>query len=217
MKLVCTVLLAVLSVSASGPALGQYCGVPGGTGSYLNARYGFDVEYAGGWHRLRVGPREDEFQWVCRDTLVAQGTILDLQYMEFSGERTHLDSLWAAVTHKAKLFCGADGVDGGSYCEGPEDAKRSVSATGLPVLSFYQTFVYENYAEGTAKKSRVGPYFAVDVSQGGETRALLLTSESHRGASEKYAAFVAGLVEGVKSVDSPFLRKRRPIEVPLRR
>ncbi len=209
--------MLALSVCALSPAFGQYCGVEGGAGSYLNARYGFEVDYAGGWHRLRVGPREDEFQWVCRDTLVVQGTILGIEYVDFSGERTHLDSLWKAVTHKATLFCGADGVDGGSYCEGPEQVERTVSATGLPVLRFYQTFVYEDYAAGTAERSLLGPYFAVDISQGGETRALLLTSEAHRGASEKYAEFAAGLVDGVRSVNSPFLRKRRPTEVPLRR
>lgn len=199
------------------PAYGQYCGVAGGAGAYLNARYGFELDYAGGWHRLRVGPREDEFQWVCRDTLVVEGVILDLEHIEFSGERTHADSLWRAITHKTTLFCAADGVDGGSHCEGPVDVREFRTVSGLPALEFYQTYIYEDYAAGTSKKHHVGPYFAVDISQQGETRALVLTPGSLHGASERWADFVEGMVNGVRRVESPFLRKRRPIVVPLRR
>ena len=214
-------LAAVLVFAAStGPvqmAAAQYCGVQGHQGSYLNARYGFEVSYAGGWHRLRIGPLEDEFYWVCRDTIVAQGTILDLEHVQFEGERTHADSLWKAVTHKATLFCGADGVDGGSYCEGPEDAEAFTTAAGLSALKFYQTFVREDYAAGTQDRHRVGPYFAVDISQQGEVRALLLTPGPHHSASAKYADFVGRMANDVRGVESPFLKKKRPIRVPLRR
>jgi hypothetical protein len=201
------------------PAYGQYCGVEGVGGSYLNARYGFEIQYAGGWHRLHVGPRENSFQWTCRDTLVVDATVLDLEHVEFSGEKTHADSLWKAVTHKATLFCGADGVEGGSHCEGPVDVGSFTSRDGVPVLKFYQTFIYEHYADVKPTEGhRVGPYYAVDISQQGMTRALLLTSEMHREASDRYAAFVEGMVQSVQVVDSAYLKKkRRPIVVPLRR
>ena len=209
----------VFGLAMIAPAYGQYCGVEGVGGSYLNARYGFEIQYAGGWHRLHVGPREDSFQWTCRDTLVVEATVLDLEHVEFSGEKTHADSLWKAVTHKATLFCGADGVDGGSHCEGPEDVESFTSRAGVPVLKFYQTFIYEHYADDQpTERHRVGPYYAVDISQQGMTRALLLTSEMHREASDRYAAFVEGMVQSVQVVDSPYLKgKQRPIVVPLRK
>ena len=179
----------------------QYCGTPGHPGAYLNVRHGFEVVYPGGWHRLQIGPLEDEFQWVCRDTVVAQGTILDLDHVPFAGERSHADSLWKAVTHKAALFCGADGVDGGSYCEGPEEVEEVATAGGLAALKFYQTFVYEDYTTDSKETHRVGPYFALDISHEGETRALLLTPGPHRSASARYEDFVAGMVESVRAVE----------------
>lgn len=189
------------------PVDGQYCGRVGDTGGYLNARYGYAMSYNGGWHGLYVSPREDEFQLMCRDTVVVTGTVLDFKFVDLSEARSATDSLRIAATWRASLFCGADGPDGSSFCEDPTRIEL-LSATGdPPILRFYQKFVREDFVEEEVERTerQVGPYYAVDISQNGLRRFLLLTSGAHRDASEEYGDALEAIVGSIRVVDSPFL------------
>ncbi|NNE36337.1 MAG: hypothetical protein HKN13_13955 [Rhodothermales bacterium] len=186
---------------------GQHCGRVGDTGGYLNARYGYSMSYDGGWHRLQISPTEDGFQLSCRDTLVVSGTVLDFRFADVEHARSYKDSLRIAATWKASLFCAADGPNGSSYCDEPSRVE-DLSSDGRPVLlRFYQKFVREDFDEDEVVRTerQVGPYYAIDISQKGIPRFLLLTSGPHRDASEEYADALAAIVESIRVVDSPFL------------
>ncbi len=156
---------------------------------------------------MHISPREDDFQLTCRDTLVVSGTVLDFKFADLAGARSYEDSLRIAATWKASLFCGADGPNGSSYCEDPSRIEN-LSADGEPVvLRFYQKFVREEFIDDGVKRTerQVGPYYAVDISQKGVHRFLLVTSGAHRAASEEYGDALSAIVESIRVVDSPFL------------
>lgn len=182
----------------------QYCGRVGFSGSYVNATYGFSLKYEGGWNRLHVGASEDQFQMVCRDTVVIDASVLDFGYVDFPGASSYEDSVRIAATSKASLFCGADGPDGSTYCENPAKLESVSLNNSLPVIKFYQTFVREDFTEDEVVRTRreIGPYYAIDISRKGVRRFLLITSEMHRSASEKYAEAVEAVIGSVKLVEA---------------
>ncbi len=202
-----SLLVTLLSSFLAAPGNGQYCGRVGDTGGYLNARYGYSMTYDGGWHRLHISPREDDFRLTCRDTVVVSGTVLDFKYADVEGARSYVDSLRIAAIWKASLFCGADGPDGSSYCEEPTRIEVLSGVGDPPVLRFYQKFVREDFVDEkvTRTERQVGPYYAIDISQKGVERFLLLTSEVHRDASEEYLDALSAIVGSIRVVDSPFL------------
>lgn len=198
------------------PTYAQYCGKTGAmAGSYLNAHYGFAMRYEAGWHKLQLGGDESYFYLHCRDTLVVEGTVLDVSHMDLREANNHADSLALTIQHKATLFCGADGVDGSSYCEPALDMRWSKTGSALPLLTFYQTFVREDYLDDTVTRSIVGPYYALDISQRGVTQALLLSSGRHREADTTFAHFLKTIVNTISIVESPLFQGGRSIPIEI--
>jgi hypothetical protein len=173
-------------------------------GTYLNARYGYLLHYESGWHRLQIGGNEQSFQLLCQTRVAASGEVIDTsRFGPLLG--VDPDSLSEVAIRVAASACGADGPDGGSTCEPATEVEILRSPQGLRVFRFYQTLVREDYVAEETTRQVIGPYYAIDISQRGINRLLLLNEGLASEASEESEVMIRAMVDALEVIDSPFL------------
>lgn len=210
-----TLLPAVLSLGAAPSAAqsvsyAEHCERAGRDklkGTYLNARYGYLLHYESGWHKLQVGGNEQWFQLLCQTRVAASSEVIDTSRLGPLLGVEHPDSLSEVAIRVAANACGADGPEGGSHCEPATEVEVLTSPQGLRVFRLYQTLVRENYVTEETTRQVIGPYYAIDVSQRGINRLLLLNEGLAREASDESDVMIRAMVDALEVIDSPFLRE----------
>ena len=178
--------------------------------SYINARYGYILNYEGGWHKLEIGGNEHPFNLYCDEQPVVYARVVDMsRYDDFEQAESKTDSLEFAATRYAAMGCAAGGPGGSAHCERAQDVAWFRSEQGRLVLKFSQTLVETHYNrdsnEEEEERKRIGPYYAIDISQDGVGRLLLL--EGRFSESPAWANMLKNIARQIEIVESPFLRK----------
>jgi hypothetical protein len=202
------IVMCAVAGSAWGLTYAEQCEEAGKgdfTGSYLNARYGYILHYECVWHKLQIGGQEQWFELLCGPDVAVSGEVVDVARYALPESISRGDSVWTAAVRVAASTCAADGPDGSTYCEPAEDMEAYESWTGLRVLKFYQTLVGEDYATDTISRTRLGPYYAIDISQQGRNRLILMSGGAFTAASDDHDEMVGKMVEMLEIVPSPFL------------
>ncbi len=212
-RIVALVLVALgaglLPAGARGQSYANHCKRAGKGpfhGTYFNARYGYLLHYEGGWHKLQIGATEEWFEILCQDQVAVSGEVIRVREESAASPRPG-DAVQAAAMQAAITMCSADGPDGSVYCEPGGEVETFMSACGLRVCKFYQTLIREDYAADDTTRVRIGPYYAIDISQEGVNRALLLSGGLFRQASAERDDMVRAIVDELELVASPFLVK----------
>ena len=134
------------------------------SGTYTNAAYGFSIGYDTLQHHVEPGWDESHF-WLRRldHSIVAFAEVIPL------GK----ENLQTEALCEAQLSCAADGPDGSSWCEKADTVREHISKQGLRVLKFYQLHV--SLTAGTEIHRTIGPYYAIDISNGESKYGLLIS------------------------------------------
>jgi len=165
--------------------------------TYSNRQYGFTLKYPSVYTLKTSGQRG--FDLTSAGSVIFRADIEDTSFKIFIQESTHKENLFPAFAReRAKGLCTADGPDGSSYCGAIESEKQYTSSNGVNCVEFYLLKIREDYSTHTRYLSRVGPVYAVDISRGERSLALMIFPGYGKSAPTSTELLMMEVVDTIK-------------------
>jgi hypothetical protein len=161
--------------------------------SHVSSENGYSLMYDSTRQRLRYGWGGADFA-----LLDSQGLTISIELIVCDplARGDFRDHLLDCAIHTAQSHCAADGPDGSSWCENATPPESFRTEQGLRVLRFYQTY-FESGHDGL-DSMMIGPYYALDLSRGGNRLGLMIYNDRPSPPRDEY--IIRALVNSVTRV-----------------
>jgi hypothetical protein len=112
------------------------------------------------------------------------------------------DPLVAHALWRARAWCGAQGTDLTEGCPGLQRMERiTAGARNLPALRFEPVLTTEDLGAATRHEQVIGPFWAIQIDQPGESPHVLLLWPGRQAASPSQRAQMEAVVRTLRPPD----------------